>query len=149
MKKYCASFAAAAAMLAVLFTDPVAHAADLELAADQPKPTGILGSNTEEHRKASYERGDKSVYIVRLSDPAMAAYDGGIAGLAATSNRMTGKRRLDVNTDASKAYQQHLRAAQDRFVADCEAALLPQGHVYALQTKNYRYQLNPPPAQTL
>ncbi|HEY5643966.1 MAG TPA: S8 family serine peptidase [Woeseiaceae bacterium] len=123
MKKYCASFAAAAAMLAVLFTDPVAHAADLELAADQPKPTGILGSNTEEHRKASYERGDKSVYIVRLSDPAMAAYDGGIAGLAATSNRMTGKRRLDVNTDASKAYQQHLRAAQDRFVADCEAAL--------------------------
>ena len=69
MKKYCASFAAAAAMLAVLFTDPVAYAADLALAADQPKPTGILGSNTEEHRKASHARGDKSVYIVRLSDP--------------------------------------------------------------------------------
>jgi uncharacterized repeat protein (TIGR01451 family) len=53
----------------------------------------------------------------------MAAYDGGIAGLAATSNRMTGKSRLDVNSDASKAYRQHLHAAQERFVADCEAAL--------------------------
>lgn len=123
MKKYCAGFAAGAAMLAVLFTYPPAHAAGLSLAADQPSPTGILGTNTDGQPKASQAHGDRSVYIVRLADPALAAYDGGVAGLAATSNRMTGKRRLDVNTDASKAYRQHLRAAQDRFVADCEASL--------------------------
>lgn len=138
MKEYSAKAAAAAALLAAFVVGPAVNAADLTLAPDQPTPSRILGTGTDGQAKPHHARGDKSVYIVRLADPAMAAYDGGIAGLAATSNRATGARRLDVNSDASKAYRQHLRAAQDRFVEDCEVAL---GHKLDVRRK-YQHAFN-------
>ena len=63
MKKYCASFAAAAAMLAVLFTDPVAHAADLELAADQPERCWEF---TERGVNFAYMSPDRKVHLERF-----------------------------------------------------------------------------------
>ena len=95
-------------------------AAELELATDQPSISGTVAAATE---AAKPQAGDNAVYIVRLADPAVATYEGGIQGLAATSPRATGARRLDVYNADSKAYQQFLRGKQDAFVASCEQAL--------------------------
>ena len=70
--------------------------------------------------------------MVRLAEPSLATYPGGIPGLAATSPRVTGA--LDVTSDASVAYLEHLadRQAAVRSTLERErapAAVLPLGDV--------------------
>lgn len=98
-----------------------ANAADFELAAEQAIMQGNAATATESAKASSAN--DRAVYIVQLTDPAVASYEGGIQGLAATSPRATGARRLDVNSASSKSYQQYLRGRQDAFVANCEQSL--------------------------
>jgi uncharacterized repeat protein (TIGR01451 family) len=50
------------------------------------------------------------IYLVRLQDPPLASYRGGIQGLAATSPAATGARGLDLNSPAVVAYTAHLAA---------------------------------------
>ena len=54
------------------------------------------------------EKSGPDRYIIKLADPPLALYSGGIAGLTATSLRMTGKAKLNVNHTDSLAYRNHL-----------------------------------------
>ncbi len=65
----------------------------------------------------------RRLYIVRMAEPSLAAYEGGIAGLAPTSPRATGSRRLDVNTPASRAYLSFLASRHDQVLAQASQAL--------------------------
>ena len=53
--------------------------------------------------------------VVKLEDDSLASYEGGVPGLAATSPKITGARRLDARSNASRAYLRHLRNKQDAF----------------------------------
>lgn len=64
--------------------------------------------------KASPSATEPSVYIVELEDDPVATYRGGISGLAATHPGTIGQRRLDTNSNASRAYARHLAAQQGR-----------------------------------
>jgi uncharacterized repeat protein (TIGR01451 family) len=113
----------------------VATAQTLELAAEQPTVIGTASqAGLEGQLKAGEAVGDTAVYIVQLTDAAMATYNGGMTGYAATSNRMTGDTTLDVNSQASVAYGSYLEGAQDKLIAHCEAGL---GHAINVP---YKYQ---------
>jgi subtilisin family serine protease len=62
-------------------------------------------------------------FVVRLTDPPLASYRGGIAGLDATSPAALGEARLDVDAPGSLAYLAHLAASQDGVVAGAAIAL--------------------------
>ncbi len=66
---------------------------------------------------------ETGLYIVRLTEPSLAAYQGGIAGLQATSPEVTGARKLDVNTAASQAYLAFLEAKQADLINRIESRL--------------------------
>lgn len=53
--------------------------------------------------------------IVKLSDESLATYEGGIAGLPATSPKATGAERLDVNSPESQLYLTYLAEQQSTF----------------------------------
>ena len=57
------------------------------------------------------------VYIIRLQGESLATYRGGIADLPATSPKVTGDRKLDVNTPESQAYLDYLAGQHIQFVA--------------------------------
>jgi len=63
------------------------------------------------------------LYIARFNEPSLARYDGGFAGLAATSARATGQRRLNVNNAASRAYLNFLETRQAEHVQEMQQAL--------------------------
>ena len=116
-------FRAAVPALAVLFAMPVVSLADsLELASEQPSIVGTVGDESEARAKPRVAPGEQAVYIVQLEDPSLAVYDGGISNMAATSARATGKKRLNVNSKASKNYAKFLRKKQRDFVEHCEKA---------------------------
>ena len=100
-----------------------ASADTLELSANQPTAAGSLDSGLEGQEKAGPATGGTAVYIVQLGDPALAVYDGGIGNMQATSNQMTGSRRLNVNSKNSKAYSEYLKKSQAKMVAACEVAI--------------------------
>ena len=54
-------------------------------------------------------------YIVRLEDAPVATYTGGLPGLAATANVVTGAERLDTNAPASRAYAAYLESRHAEF----------------------------------
>lgn len=76
-------------------------------------------------KAAASERG---IYIVRFAEPALAAFRGDadrhpkLAGLEATSPAVTGERRLDVRSAASKAYLGALADLRDERLADAAIA---------------------------
>ncbi len=74
-------------------------------------------------KRTAKEREGVAVYIVRLADPAVASYRGGLPGLPATNPKITGARRLDVRTKASRAYEAHLKKRQRDFVRGGSTAL--------------------------
>jgi len=109
--------------LAVLFALPLVSFADsLELASEQPSVVGTAGNGSEQRAKPRVAPGYEAAYIVQLEDPSLAVYDGGVGNLAATSARATGKKRLNVNSKASKDYAKYLRKTQREFVEHCENA---------------------------
>lgn len=64
-----------------------------------------------------------ATYLVRLADPPLASYRGGIPGLAPTSPAVTGARKLNVKSPASLAYRQYLADKQASLVNSIEQAL--------------------------
>ncbi len=57
-----------------------------------------------------------STYIIQLDNASLAAYRGGIEGLAATSPRVTGAAKLDVNSPESQAYLAYLAKKRSDFL---------------------------------
>jgi subtilisin family serine protease len=66
---------------------------------------------------------ERSLYIVQLSDPPLAAYEGGLEGLAPTDPEATGEARLDTESAASRAYLRYLAGAHEALLAQVSAAL--------------------------
>ena len=115
--------------LGVIFPITV-NAVDLRPSAEQPTRSGSVSSGFEVVKV----RYNENYYIVQLNDPTVASYHGGIAGMAATSNQVTGANKLDTNSAASTAYAKYLTDSQAAFIADCEAAF---GHKLNV---SHRYQ---------
>jgi len=93
---------------------------ELQLSSQQPSVLTSTAAATEV-KKASRDQSDVATYIVRLADPSVVNYKGGIQGFAATSPQVSGERRLNVNSDASKAYRAYLLASQQAMVEHCES----------------------------
>ena len=72
--------------------------------------------------KGVSRRGMTSV-LVKLDADALASYAGGLPGLQATSPRVTGARRLDVDAPSSRAYLEHFRRKREGFEAACRASV--------------------------
>ncbi|MGH3645830.1 MAG: hypothetical protein ACRDTM_01415 [Micromonosporaceae bacterium] len=70
----------------------------------------VLGATLPQLTAGAAE--EKSTYIVRLADPPLAAYQGGTAGIPATSPAVAKGIRLNVDSPASKAYLKHLASRQ-------------------------------------
>ena len=94
--------------------------------ASGPAPAGADGGDA---RSASRSIG----IVVRLADPPVARYSGGIAGFAPTSVDGTG-RRLKARSSAVASYRARLAAGQDAFVSAARA-VVPQAEVL------HRYQM--------
>jgi subtilisin family serine protease len=77
-------------------------------------------------------------YIVKLADPPVAGYTGGVAGLAATNPAARGEVKLDASSPASRAYAAYLDARRQAVATAARAAL---GHDLAI-TFTYRYAYN-------
>ena len=101
---------------------------------DSSQMTQVGNPNAGVKGKISGES-ETGLYIVQLSDPSLARYQGGIVGLAATSPEVTGVRRLDTSTPQSQAYLSYLDAQQNALLDNMEAAF---GHPVevAFQYKN-------------
>ena len=59
----------------------------------------------------SIRKGDHdqiSLYLIRFEDAPVASYRGGIAGLRATSRKITGDAKLDTRSPEARAYRQYL-----------------------------------------
>lgn len=78
------------------------------------------------------------VYIVVLAEPPLAAYAGGLPGLAATSPYARGTARLASDAPEAQAYLRHLEATQDAALRRFGAAL---GRTTPPRAR-FRYALN-------
>jgi len=65
--------------------------------------------------------GALETWIVRLTEPPLARYAGGLAGLEPTHARTLGRRKLDPRSSASRAYLRFLDRRHDRIRASIEA----------------------------
>lgn len=62
-------------------------------------------------------------YVVQLAPPPLVSYTGGVAGLAPTSPEATGAKRVDLESPASRAYTDYLKAQQAQLLAAMSATL--------------------------
>jgi len=83
-------------------------------------------------------KSETGLWIVQLEEPSLATYEGGIAGLEATSPEVTGAPQLDVNTPEARAYLAHVQDGHDEFAHRAERAL---GRDVALE-REYHTVLN-------
>ncbi|MCX6033311.1 MAG: S8 family serine peptidase [Chloroflexi bacterium] len=85
-------------------------------------------------------------YIIQLVEPSLATYRGDLTGLAPTSPAVTGARKLDVNTPASKAYLAHLAERRTEFLAAVQALIgrpATPGYVYDTVLDGLTLELTP------
>lgn len=87
-------------------------AAGLEEATATSLATGVVRDRLKD--------AEDGVFIVRLADAPVAAYDGGEPGLARTRPDTARGQRLDPDSPAVRAYQRHLEQQRDRAVAAME-----------------------------
>jgi uncharacterized repeat protein (TIGR01451 family) len=109
MKKTQLKLALTAAIGAVLTLSGVTSvsAAELELSANQPtEAVGVAVASTA------------GMYIVRLSAPPVATYEGGISGFQATSAKANGRNKLDTKSKSAKKYQKFLREQQKELLGN-------------------------------
>lgn len=110
-------------MLLLLAVVAVANAAPNAQQGDELSVTGgvTLGGDIQvvEPKDAT----GPGRYIVQLEDDALATYQGGIAGLEATSPMASGDTELDLNSEASVAYLNYLEKEQVAFLSATANAL--------------------------
>ncbi|MGH2698672.1 MAG: S8 family serine peptidase [Actinomycetota bacterium] len=87
---------------------------------------------------SSQAQESRATHIVRLEEPPLASYRGGLAGLPATNPGERGQTKLDVDTPASRAYLRHLDARHRVVEAAAEASLARNLAV----EHDYRYAFN-------
>jgi subtilisin family serine protease len=63
---------------------------------------------------------EPAVYIIRLEDASLAAYRGGVQGLAATNPSVRGETKLDTESADSVAYTSYLADKQAQFITAME-----------------------------
>jgi subtilisin family serine protease len=107
--------------------DAAAIAAE-EAGLDAPAPEGITADESDAPAVAeglvrAAEGEPTGAWVVQLDDPSLAAYEGGVPGFEATAPSATGDERLDVESEASVAYLDHLATEQDDVVERIERAI--------------------------
>lgn len=97
----------------------------------QPAPDAFAASTLESDSQyeGTFLKGDptssaSTSLFVKITEQSLAAYDGHLSGLAATSPTVTG-RPLDVTSPEARAYLDHLNAKIDESVASLQA-LVPE-----------------------
>ena len=108
----------AVAICLALATHSAVHAAatDISATSNQPVVADQI-STAATTKKTPFVKQQQATYIVRLAAPSIAAYNGSIPGLAATSIKHTGKSRLDTRSPEVNSYRAFL-ASQQRQVMD-------------------------------
>ncbi len=71
--------------------------------------------------KAARTKDGRVSVVVKLDDASVAAYTGGVDGLAATNPEARGEEELDLDSKDTKAYRSYLRGKQDKFRKDLNA----------------------------
>ncbi len=97
--------------------------ANASSAQDRSAPQAEAAAEIAAPGFADLAESETGLYVVQLADRPLATYDGGIAGLAATSPGLTGSNRLDVNAPESIAYLNYLQTQHDNFISSAEIAL--------------------------
>lgn len=92
-------------------------------AAAQPSQVDPGGTGTTPGTLVEPEGEGTGLWIVRLAEPALASYTGGVPGLAPTSPRTTGTDRVDPAAPASQAYLEHLQQRQHEVLAEANQEL--------------------------
>jgi subtilisin family serine protease len=92
--------------------------------------------------------GSRSTYVVELAVPPLAAYDGSVRALAATSPLVTG-RRLDPGAGAVRSYAAFLERTVDRVLSTARAATAPVLHRYRNAFSGFSARLTPAEAAGL
>ncbi len=64
-----------------------------------------------------------ALYIVQLQDPPLASYYGGVESFAPTSPKVTGERKLNMDSAASQAYMDYLDGVQAAMLSTIDQAL--------------------------
>jgi len=91
-------------------------------------------------------------YIVRLDNPSLARYRGGIGGLAATNIEVTGVAKLDVAGPAAQAYLAYLAERRAELLQRAEERLgrrLEVRYVYDVILNGFSVELTPSEAALL
>ena len=112
------------ALVIVVSAQPIESA----LHANEAKPTKVLDimpvtDVAVETAVASKDDTGPAIYIIRLTDPPVASYRGGIEGFEATNPAARNETKLDAQSSASLAYQGYLEGKQSEFLAAAENAL--------------------------
>jgi subtilisin family serine protease len=92
--------------------------------------------------------GPRSTYIVELASPPLAAYDGAVRALPATSPQVTG-RRLDPATASVRSYTAFLERTAERVLSTARATSAPVLHHYRNAFSGFAARLTPAEAAGL
>jgi len=111
------------AILSMLVTPAAAQSTKVVGPETDAAPLAVDAPAADPATKNVYGVSETGRYIIRLSDPALAVYAGGVAGLAATSPSITGARQLDTKAPASVAYLDYLAGKQADFIQSMNQAL--------------------------
>jgi subtilisin family serine protease len=87
----------------------------VEQASKPDKPNGNQPSRSAAPSSSADE--EMVSVIVKLDVDPVSSYEGGVAGLPATSPKTTGASRLDLNSANVQAYQAYVDSVQENFVA--------------------------------
>lgn len=114
-------FLVAGASLVLLAAALPANAAESP-GADRFTATGLEPTDTVvgDLSKAGRTQDGRVSVIVKLDDPSVAAYSGGVPGLAPTNPRARGEQRLDLESQATKEYRGYLRSKRDTFTRELD-----------------------------
>lgn len=104
---------ASLAILSLLFSPASAQTqTGGDLQSEYPPAT----RTAEAAQSPQIEVSQTGLYIIRLIDPPLSAYDGDAPGLAAASTNVTGARKLDVEAPRSRVYLDYLNKRQSTFL---------------------------------
>lgn len=116
-------------------------AASLAMAAAAATPPG-----PEDIRPAAFDTSARALYIVQLTAPPLALYEGGLPGLAPTNPQILGETELAVDAPASRDYLGYLAGQQAEVVAQAEALIgrpLELGFSYSFAFAGFAAEMTP------
>jgi hypothetical protein len=99
----------------------VATASSTSLTASPVGASQFTGSDEAALEKSAPTRNGLAAVVVKLDYESLASYDGGIAGLPATSPAVTGDAKLDVEAPESERYLDYAEAQRKAFEARAES----------------------------